>query len=524
MTVYLAQKTLLASQKDSVLKKTGSAVRCFWHKTPFYALGLMGRSATSLKLIPTDPWPGDTAHGRLLLDGKFMVDRTILSFNTLWSPAALEPYQQARLHTFDWLRDLRAIGDNTSRRLARQLIVHWADQKHSTRASVAWRPDIIGCRIANWFSLYDFFCASADEKFQQIFFKSLSRQVRHLANVWHLAPTPLGQFYAIYGLIFAYACLDGAPQRLNKLYPVLDNLLKQQILPDGGHSSRSPTIQLMMLRMLIDLRTLIRCVDNTQKIESIHNAITKMAPLVRLFRHGDGGLSGFDGHPPFSANLIDMILSLADVRGKPPARASSMGYERCVSKAGLLLFNAAPTLSIPLPQSIEVGTGILNFEWSLGRDRLITTGDLVLQTKDQTFVQSHPEDPALFVRRKTHDRHVFIESTYHRSDQSFRHRRQLYLDGDVCDLRGEDQIDVTTNMLFAIRFIFAQNLLPSLDHQRKTLTIRLPDGRVIRGSFSGADELELVTLPDLEDAACLLVMGHAVPHHMRTIKWAFRDI
>ncbi len=251
-----------------------------------------------------------------------------------------------------------------------------------------------------------------------------------------------------------------------------------------------------------------------------------MAPLVRLFRHGDGGLASFDGHVSFSPNLIDMILSLADVRGKPPARAVSMGYERCVTKAGLVLLNMAPSLGHPLPITVDHGTGILNFEWSIGRERIITTGDVVLQTSDESYLQAKEADPNLLVQRKTHDRDIFIEATYHssQSGKSFCHRRQIYLNGDNADLRGEDRFDASSETIFAIRFILSSNLHPQLSSSGKNGTFRLTDGRTIRLSVAGHEAMTITTLSEMQDASCILVMGRIPENGEKSIKWAFREI
>jgi uncharacterized heparinase superfamily protein len=277
--------------------------------------------------------------------------------------------------------------------------------------------------------------------------------------------------------------------------------------------------------MLIDLRSLLRTASLPTP-QSVQRAINKMAPLVRLFRHGDGGLVSFDGPSPFSPNLIDMILSLADVRGKPPARAGSMGYERCVSKSGLLLFNAAPIAGDPLPKTIEPGTGILNFEWSIGRERIITQGDMVLQTARGSYIKAEATEPTLFVRRKTHENNIFVEATYHTPQTlyPFLHRRQLYLNGDIADVRGEDHFEVGEDSVFAIRFILSPHLSPYLSSNGKSVVIRLADGRIIKLSAAGHEQMVILSLPDHRESPCVLILGKLLDRKNASIKWAFREV
>lgn len=525
MTVYLPQQISEPHQKAPLMQNIRRQLRLVWQSTPLYHLNLAGRYAQTLKIIPTDPWPGDAAHGRLLLDGKMMLGRRPISLNTLWSPKDLTLSQQSQLHSFEWLRDLRAVGDNMARRLARQMIIHWIEHNQNWTA-VSWHPDVMGSRLANWIGLYDFFCASADEKFRALFFKSLSRQMRHLARNWEDGATPLHQFYGLYGLIYCVLSFSEESEDFSLLLNCLVTLLQQQILPDGGHISRSPTIQLILLRMLIDLRAILR-LASIQIPEDLQKTINKMAPLVRLFRHGDGGLASFDGYKPYNANLIDMILSLADVRGKPPMRAMAMGYERCVTKSGLLLFNAGPSPRDWLPETVESGTGILNFEWSLGRERIVVMGDIILQTGEDQSLHAHSKDPHLFVRRQSHDQDVFLEATYHamHHEHPFKHRRQLYLKNDLADLRGEDNFDVgAPETVVAIRFVLSPNLVPQLSNQGKSITIRLSDGRTLRLNATGHEEMIITTFSESLDSPCILIIGKIIEHQGMTIKWALKEI
>lgn len=500
-------------------KNLNSHVRLLLQSNPLYGLSLLGKAPRSLTIIPTDPWPGDPLHGQLILEGKIRVNQSILDLNEFWTMKKGQKLDFLQLHTFDWIRDLRAVGDNASRRLTRQLILAWISRNQNWRLS-SWRPEIIGRRLANWISLYDFFCSSADDAFRDIFFKSLVRQSRHLNRCWTDEPTSFQRLRALKGLIFASITILEKQKRLPKLLKKLETEICEQILPDGGHKSRLPAAQAMVLWDLIDLRSLLKAIKyDVPKV--LQDAIDKMAPIVRLFRHGDGGLSSFGGISPLSSNTIDMILSLSDVRGKPPAKASLIGYERCVTKNSLALVNTGGPLESIFDTLMDHGTGILDFEWSTGRERLIVQGDLVLRSAEGTSLRLHSSvcQDALKVFRKTIDGHALLDAHYR--SHSFNHDRQLYLAANRGDFRGEDTIETPTSGLFAIRFILSPGIQTELSSNGKTAVLKSPSGQVWRCLAQGHQEIICDYLPEVE-TSLILLLGTLQPQKSQTLRWAFK--
>ena len=65
-----------------------------------------------------------------------------------------------------------------------------------------------------------------------------------------------------------------------------------------------PAIELSLLRHLIDIRSALR--DAKEDVShALQTAIDKTAPMVRFFRHGDGGLALFNGSDEDEGWLID---------------------------------------------------------------------------------------------------------------------------------------------------------------------------------------------------------------------------
>jgi uncharacterized heparinase superfamily protein len=353
----------------------------------------------------------------------------------------------------------------------------------------------------------------------------------------------LARHCALKGLIYAAATFPGESHNLPTLLTHLEEELKSQILSDGGHISRNPQVHLTVLRDLIDIRAILRLIkyDISPFLQSF---ITKMAPIVRFFRHGDGKLAHFgatiSAATSISSSVIDMVLSLSDVRGRPPEKASALGFERCNNKGSLILLNVgAKTLSNKF-SDLEEGTGSLNFEWSVGRDRIIVQGDLVLQTYEGDRLQvPHLIKPKSMQLRRTSRQtdqggHTLLEASYtHPENHLFQHRRHLYLSENPIDLRGEDNIKVTTNTLYGIRFILSKGIEASVASGGRSILLNLGSAipfvddslknqRVKNWRFlmSGADEAHCETY---ENHKAIILIGRVKTDHPACIQWAFRQ-
>ena len=99
------------------------------------------------------------------------------------------------------------------------------------------------------------------------------------------------------------------------------------------------------------------------------NAIDRMMPMLRFFRHGDGNFALFNGMGPTAADQIATILAYDDTRGAPVANAPHSGYQRLVLKDLLVLVDAGRPPPIAVSQ--EAHASALAFELSLGQQRIV---------------------------------------------------------------------------------------------------------------------------------------------------------
>ncbi|MFQ5985470.1 MAG: heparinase II/III family protein [Alphaproteobacteria bacterium] len=468
---------------------------------PLYRLTLVGRLPERLLVNPTDPWPGDAERGRLILKGeyRFAGQAFVHRPGPSWFPAGAVEAWLTELHGFAWLRDVKAAGTGDARQAARVWIADWISRCGRWHP-LAWRPDVLGRRLVAWLNQSAFVLTGADILFERRFLASLAEQARHLARVAASSPDGAARIAAVKGYLFAVLCLPGCERRLRPALKLLDQELNRQVLTDGGHVERSPSAHLRVFRDLVELRSALLAARKPMA-EALNGAIIRMAPMVRFFRHGDGGLALFNDTNEESAALIDVSLALAQATGRPPARAPHSGFERLAAGRTLVIVDAGP----PPPPRFGHHThpGTLSFEMSVGKERLIvncgayggedpdwrraprTTAAHSTVTVDDTNSLA-VVDEGVGGRspvRVTSERHedggdTWLDTNHDGYQAPFKltHRRRLFLSADGENLRGEDTLSGPGGERFAVRFHLHPEVHASLLGDGSTALLRLPSG------------------------------------------------
>lgn len=479
-------------------------------KTPLYAsalyrLTLPNRGAGAIVNVPPDPWPGDAARGAAIAGGELtLAGQTIHQPAPLWNPpGALDGWIEA-LHGFAWLRDLRAVGGDTGRRTARDLVARWiedCERWHET----GWRPDVLGQRLTSWIACHDFYAASGDALFRSRLLASAGRQACHLARALPAGLTGDRLLVAIKGLAYAGLFLPQGQDWLARAALLLERELGSQILADGGHASRSPSTHLAVLRHLIDLRAAFAAAERAGP-PALQSAIDAMAAALRLFQHGDGGLALFNDGNEEEGWQVDMALSRADGKMKALAQAPQSGFQRLVAgRVAVVVDAGAP----PRPgQDAHAHAGTLSFEMSVGRERLIvncgahpgdpgwrraqrmTAAHSTLTLADTNSSVLLPEGGVLrgpmtvACRREESEGNVWLDLSHDGYAAPFGvvHRRRLYLAGSGDELRGEDRLTADGSGRnrdgrgFAVRFHLHPLAQASQAQNGMAAILRLPSG------------------------------------------------
>src|SRR5262245_32790673 len=148
----------------------------------------------------------------------------------------------------------------------------------------------------------------------------------------------------------------------------LSEELDRQIMPDGGHISRNPGALVEILLDLLPLRQAFAA-RNIAPPPTLNNAIDRMMPMLRFFRHGDGNFAHFNGMGPTQPDLVGTVLAYDDARGAPLSNAAHSGFLRAEAKDLLVLLESG--CPPPLGMSQEAHAGCLSFELSSGLQRIV---------------------------------------------------------------------------------------------------------------------------------------------------------
>jgi len=473
-----------------------------WYASPLYRPFISGKPPSRLSHLPPAGRLGDPERGTAIRNGQLTIGKESLRLESApWSARTLSHAAQLQLQNFCWLDDLAAIGGEDARNVARRLVASWIDD-HEHWSATAWAPEILGTRVASWLTHAALLAKGDDDALDQRILESLTRQMRHLRRTATKSLNPLGRIMALRGLIYGTACGVAPAAQLTTALHAFENELVHQFFADGGHRSRSPSLQLQALSAAIDIRDMLAIAGQATP-PPIEAAITRMASVGRLCRHGDGGLAAFNGSTESSA-LADALLSKIPASVVSDSAVDS-GFERLVAGSTLVILDAG---GFPEPGYDSLGhAGTLAFEMSCGRDRLIvncgaspdpnlsaaqrSTAAHSTLTIDDTN-SSDITGPTRRARineklRETAEGNAWLTAAHDGYSANFglTHRRRIYLSSDGTDLRGEDTLTGPHHGQGVARFHLHPDVSASLVQNGAAVLLRLPSGSAWRLEVRG---------------------------------------
>jgi len=527
----------------------------FWQSLSDNTFGrLLGQKTPyNLLVTPPDPWAGSAANGRDILRNVFSFSGQKFTATLVpWKPDNASPDWLTAMHSFEWLRDLRALGGDQARRAARQLVKDWLVHYKNWDA-VTWRPDIVGARLAAWIGMHDFFLASADDGYRLTVFESIQKQAKYLLRILPGNMRGAKLIIALKGLIYACLALPNSQTKLFQALALLHDEIGKQILPDGGHIERNPTTHAKVLHCFIDIRSALRCAGLAVP-ETLQQAIHSMAPMLRFYMHGDGKLAQFNGGCEGDANFLEMLLQQAHANGKAAHAAPHTGYERLQLGRSIVMFDVgAPP---PVGYDTQIHAGPLAFEFSIGRERMIVNcghaGTIspampltmalrntaahssatvantnAVELRNEGGIGRHPRTIHLH-RDATKDQILVAASHdgYH-TNLGVLHNRQIYMADNGEDLRGQDSFIGSAGHAFAIRFHLSPDVKASLTGQNTGVLLRLRSGAGWRFRCHGAtvslEESIYVAAPgETPKRTTQIVLSGHTPDKEMPMKWSFR--
>lgn len=272
------------------------------------------------------------------------------------------------LHSFSWLRHVRAERSRDAFASARAIISDWIGRHGSTISGVAWQQDVISRRIIAWLSHSPVVLQDAEPAFYRRFMRSLSRQIRYLERTLSVTPDGEIRLRACIALAMASVSLPTRATAVARHGRRLGQELERQILPDGGHISRNPRV---MLDLLLDLLPLRQSYINLGHDipPALVPAIDRIYPALRFFRHRDGNLALFNGATSTSANELVSVLRYDETAGQPFRTLTHIDYHRLTAGETTIIVDTGKAYSTELSRTAH--SGCLSFEMSAGRHRFI---------------------------------------------------------------------------------------------------------------------------------------------------------
>jgi uncharacterized heparinase superfamily protein len=530
---------------------------------PLYSLTLGHRSPKSFFAVAPDPWPGDPALGQRLVVGEFaafgVVGQAVPASNDPpWQRPGANSLWLDALNGFAWLRDLRDCGDPSSATVAVRLVDDWTDREWRWSLGT-WKREVLAQRLVAWIRHFDWLAAAADSDFSARFVFAVARQRVHLRRA---ARTALGGQEAVLvlkALIFADLAFIRDGKRYEKsLAQSLSRLakfVKRYVAHDGVVAERAPHIQMAVLRHLLDVRAALASADRRPPAEIVA-AIDRLAPMLRFFRHGDGGLALFNGTWEGDRTLIDLVLARSGSSEGAPAMALQSGFQRLAAGTSLVIADAGSPPGRGMDGSAHAGT--LSFEMSAAHERLVVNCGIypgaprewrqfmrytaahstaVVDDTNSTEITDHGSleyrAGNVLVDRAEDQGAQWLDMSHdgYRSLYGIIHRRRLWLSPDGGDLRGEDLFTgpegrpvMVPDRRFIVRFHLHPSVKATLAQSGQAVLMRLPSGRGwrLRASGAGIGLAESIYLGEegRQRRTEQIVLVGQIPIEGAAVKWA----
>jgi uncharacterized heparinase superfamily protein len=268
---------------------------------------------------------------------------------------------------FGWLRHLRAADTALTRANARSLVDDWMSNP-SRKRPLERRADVLARRVISLLSQAPLVLGDTDGKFYRRYLRGLTREIRSLRYAMIDIGDGVPKLQVLIALCYASLCLNNQGKHIRSASRKLSDELQRQILPDGGHISRNPGALVELLSDLLPLRQTFAA-RNIAPPPALLNAIDRMMPMLRFFRHGDGAFALFNGMSSAPNDLVATLLAYDDTHGAPMANMPHTGYQRIDAGGMTIIMDTGA----PPPPSVshDAHAGCLSFELSAGPSRIV---------------------------------------------------------------------------------------------------------------------------------------------------------
>lgn len=545
----------------SLAERLADRLQALAWRTPFHDLRLRGRHPLKLIAVADDPFPGDIARGRALMEGTlaFRGERRAVATLDLAKPDWSRDFAD-HLHGFAWLRDLATVAPRASAAPVAEGVMRLWLARHADRVDeAAWRADVVGRRILAWVAHAPLILSSSDLVYRSKVLNTLARGARHLDRSADRVPPGTARVAAWCGVIAAGLLIPGGDARRSFGEGGLARALGVSMFSDGGTVGRAPVAQLDLVMLL----TLLANCYAARRIDPpafVAEALARAVPPLLGVAHGDRGLASWQGGGPVGGDMVDAVVAASGVRTRPLRQAREWGYQRLSAGSTVLILDAAPP---PIARAVQGGcASTLAFELSDGPNRIVvncggaraanaqlpkalvdglrtTAAHSTLVIRDSNSTAIHADGTLgkgvgeVELTRAETDASSRIEAAHdgYVRRYGFRHRRVIALGIDGRDVRGEDLLlpagrrRMAPETPFALRFHLAPSVAVSPTADGLAAMLRLP-GNVIwqmrcRGGTLGIEESVWIDADGRPHRSEQLVITATAPAGGTSVSWWF---
>lgn len=483
-----------------------------WFGSPIHLMMLARPRAEGPAAAPRDPRPADAARGEALLLGTFS-----LAGLTLQTGAGGDPWDKPSpsrafaeaLHSFDWLGDLLAIGERGEYEALR-LILEWR-RVFGRWNSFSWGGRVLERRTFALACALRKVSARASEAEVADLSDLLARHGRQLLKI---KAGPLRAAERACAAALAGTALAGqAGERLMvQALGRLDAALKETVLADGGHASRSPEAG---MELLLDLAALDDGLSQRGRAgpDQMARAVDRLSAALRVLVLPDGRLACFQGGEAGRPETVAAARAASDLgeAPRPPTGLPHAGYQRLGGRSLTVMVDvAAPAMgawsemACAQPLAVEIACGpdrlVTNCGWSpraagpqalrlSGAGSTVSVGDRSAGAP-LSGLMAYALGPGLEGgaakvehRRQETAEGVWLEAAHDGWVKAFglRHERLLFLDLRSDELRGEDRLvplapeaGAARVLPIAVRFHLGPDIRASLARDQRSVLLQGP--------------------------------------------------
>ena len=401
-------------------------------------LKVTGQSSPVRRL--TDNWQGQSEIGKKIISGKT-------------NPKLIKDFNK-----FNFLRDLKAEGSIKSRSIARSLVSNWIDERHNL-LSKEFDSQIMAERITCWSFNFSWFAESGELDLQKKILYSIALQIKYLEIKLTETNNHLEKIIIIKGILVAKSILFDDIINIDELLNLIDEKLEILTNVDGGHSSRSPVLQINLLRHLIEIRSVVGILKNVHA-ENLHKQTIKMGEFCRSFQMPNDHFAWFHGGSLVPKDIIKQTLNRVGYKNRIFQVAKDTGFCR-LSNMDSLIF-----VDIGLKPIVNTNTkaSLFAFEFFYKKEKIISNlGELInsnIKSAKNSLASSAAHSTLniddrnnidLTGKRKTEILNVkygktkdgnLLDITHSGYNTIFgiNHKRQIYLSNKKNEIRGKDEI------------------------------------------------------------------------------------